>query len=426
MALLRATEVFTPNDTPVHTYVDRRDLKLEERLKDALDTPKVVASISGPSKAGKSVLIHKLIDADLIILVSGATITKASDLWDQAIQWMGGADTQSETDTTATAGSISGSMKGGVSAIVAKGEASGTVSSTVTGTSTITKTRRVGGLQGVIEEIANSEFILFVDDFHYIPKDVQGELGRQIKFAAERGVKVCAASVPHRSDDVVRSNPELSGRIAAVNIGYWSSNELQVIAKLGFPKLNIDLANSVIERLADEAFGSPQLMQSLCLNLCREKGATEKLTQMTRLDVSDNDFSRIFERTSGMSDYSSVVDGLHSGPKERGQERKQFRFTDGSTGDVYRSVLLAIRADPPSLTFTYDNLLDRVQKITIDEKPVGSSISQALSQMDTPLSKNLSPRVPILEWDENILNLLEPYFLFFLRSSAKLNSLGGV
>lgn len=426
MALLRATEVFTPNDTPVHTYVDRRDLKLEERLKDALDTPKVVASISGPSKAGKSVLIHKLIDADLIILVSGATITKASDLWDQAIQWMGGADTQSETDTTATAGSISGSMKGGLSAILAKGEASGTISSTITGTSTITKTKRVGGLQGVIEEIANSDFILFVDDFHYIPKDVQGELGRQIKFAAERGVKVCAASVPHRSDDVVRSNPELSGRIAAVNIGYWSSNELQVIAKLGFPKLNIDLANSVIERLADEAFGSPQLMQSLCLNLCREKGATEKLAEMTRVDVSDDDYSRIFERTSGMSDYSSVVDGLHSGPKERGQERKQFRFTDGSTGDVYRSVLLAISADPPSLTFTYDNLLDRVQKITIDEKPVGSSISQALSQMDTPLSKNLSPRVPILEWDENILNLLEPYFLFFLRSSSKLSSLGGV
>ncbi|AIC26268.1 hypothetical protein IE4771_CH01117 [Rhizobium etli bv. mimosae str. IE4771] len=127
-----------------------------------------------------------------------------------------------------------------------------------------------------------------------------------------------------------------------------------------------------------------------------------------------------------MSDYSSVVEGLHSGSKERGQERKQFRFTDGSTGDVYRSVLLATSANPPSLTFTYDNLLDRVQEITIDEKPVGSSISQALSQMDTPLAKNLSPRVPILEWDENILNILEPYFLFFLCSSSKLNSLGGV
>lgn len=426
MAKLRATEVFTPNDTPVHTYVDRRDLRLEELLRDALGTPKVVASVSGPSKAGKSVLIHKVIDTDVIILVSGATIAKASDLWDQAIQWMGGADTESTTSTAATTGLISGSMKGGASALVVKGEVTGSVSSSITGGSATTKIRRVGGLHGVISEIAGSDFLLFIDDFHYIPKEVQGELGRQIKFAAERGVKVCAASVPHRSDDVVRSNPELSGRIAAVNIGYWDKNELEVIGKLGFPKLNIDIANSAIERLASEAFGSPQLMQSLCLNLCREKGITEQLDEMSRIETDDRDFARIFERTSSMSDYSSVVDGLHSGPKERGQERKQFRFSDGSKGDVYRAVLLAISDAPPKLTFTYDDLIQRVGNITIDEKPVGSSISQALAQMDTPLSKNLSPRVPILEWDENVLNILEPYFLFFLRSSTKLRSLGGV
>ena len=152
----------------------------------------------------------------------------------------------------------------------------------------------------------------------------------------------------------------------------------------------------------------------------------EQLDTIARLEVTEEDFAKIFERTSAMSDFSSVVDGLHSGPKERGQERKQFRFTDGSVGDVYRAVLLAISAAPPQLTFSYDNLLDRVQSITVDEKPVGSSISQALSQMDSPLSKNLSPRVPLLEWDENILNILEPYFLFFLRSSAKLNSLGKI
>jgi hypothetical protein len=339
---------------------------------------------------------------------------------------MGGADTESETDTTATSGSLSGSVKGGVSALLVKGEATGAISTSLTGTSSVTKVRRIGGLQGVIAEIADSDFLLFIDDFHYIPKEVQGDLGRQIKFASERGVKICAASVPHRSDDVVRSNPELSGRIAAVNIGYWSPLELQVIGKLGFPKLNIDVANSVIERLATEAFGSPQLMQSLCLNCCREMAVMEERDSMTRIEVSEDDFARILERTSAMSDYSSVVDGLHSGPKERGQERKQFRYTDGSTGDVYRSILLAVSAAPPQLTFTYDNLLDRVQQITIEEKPVGSSISQALAQMDTPLSKNLSPRVPLLEWDENVLNILEPYFLFFLRSSTKLSSLGGV
>ncbi|MGQ2968002.1 MAG: hypothetical protein ACT6RF_04570 [Allorhizobium sp.] len=426
MRKLRVTEVFTPNDTPVYTYVDRSEKRLESDLKSALETPKVVMSISGPSKAGKSVLIHKMIDPDLIILISGATISTPDDLWDQALQWMGGAETESETDATATTGSMGGGVKGGASAIIAKGEVSGSFSSSLTGSTSVTKTRRVGGVGGVIKEIANSDFVLFVDDFHYIPKGIQSAVGRQIKFAAERGVRICAASVPHRSDDVVRSNPELSGRIAAVNVGYWSELELQVIGKLGFSKLNMDLANSVIERLAQEAFGSPQLMQSLCLNLCREKLVSEQLDVVERISIDEGDLAKVFERTSAMSDFSSVVDGLHAGPKERGQERKQFRFSDGSVGDVYRAVLLAISAEPPQLTFTYDNLLDRVQSITVDEKPVGSSISQALSQMDTPLSKNLSPLVPLLEWDENILTIIEPYFLFFLRSSSKLLSLGKV
>lgn len=57
---LLSIEVFTPNDFPVHTYVQRSDEWLEERLQDALQTPKVVISLSGPSKSGKTVLMRSL------------------------------------------------------------------------------------------------------------------------------------------------------------------------------------------------------------------------------------------------------------------------------------------------------------------------------------------------------------------------------
>jgi hypothetical protein len=36
---LMAVEVFTPNEFPVHTYVNRQDERLEERLGNALRTP---------------------------------------------------------------------------------------------------------------------------------------------------------------------------------------------------------------------------------------------------------------------------------------------------------------------------------------------------------------------------------------------------
>ena len=56
---LYATDVFTPNDFPEHTYVRREGEDLEQRLERALATPKVVVSISGPSKSGKTVLDRK-------------------------------------------------------------------------------------------------------------------------------------------------------------------------------------------------------------------------------------------------------------------------------------------------------------------------------------------------------------------------------
>jgi hypothetical protein len=69
---LFATDVFTPNDFPEHTYVARTGPNLEMRSGDAIATPKVVVSISGPSKSGETVLIEKTVGKDNLILVSGA------------------------------------------------------------------------------------------------------------------------------------------------------------------------------------------------------------------------------------------------------------------------------------------------------------------------------------------------------------------
>ena len=35
--------------------------------------------------------------------------------------------------------------------------------------------------------------------------------------------------------------------------------------------MNMDIAPPVLKTLASEAFGSPQLVQAICLNLCFEK-----------------------------------------------------------------------------------------------------------------------------------------------------------
>jgi hypothetical protein len=65
-------------------------------------------------------------------------------------------------------------------ALVAEGKAAAKGSIERSATNETSKTFSSGGLQQVVQEIGGSGFVLFADDFHYIPKAVQTEIGKQI------------------------------------------------------------------------------------------------------------------------------------------------------------------------------------------------------------------------------------------------------
>lgn len=415
-------QIFTPNDTPTVTYIDRDDNKLEQTLRDFYAIPNIVISVSGPSKSGKTVLIKKVIPEDCLITVKGAAISSPNNLWERVLAWMGQAGPVTVTREHNVEVGASAEAGGKVGIPFFKGEAKGGLNVGYSQTSSSTRTNYHDPMEQVIKEIANTDFAVFIDDFHYISQDIQSEVGRQIKVVAESGVKIVAASVPHRQDDVVRSNPELRGRVAAVNLSYWSSGDLVKIAKLGFAALNIDLSRDVEDRMAQEAFGSPQLMQSICLNLCFEKKLRGPLEQQERLEVSGADLTDTLLRTTAFSDFSKMIVALQTGPRTRGTERKSHRFNDGSSGDVYRAVLLAMREDPAALSFSYDDIQLRTKQVCIGDTPVGSSVTSALEQMHL-IAEEVQPGTSPLSWDGDALDITDPYFLFFLRCSNKLSEI---
>jgi hypothetical protein len=162
-------------------------------------------------------------------------------------------------------------------------------------------------------------------------------------------------------------------------------------------------------------------MQAICLHFCFENNIPEAQPEQRRVDIDFVTLQSVLERTSTLTDFSSMISALHSGPRQRGVERKVFDFTDGSQGDVYRCVLLAMKADPPRLSFPYDEILRRARAVSKNESPTGSSVAQALMQMEK-LAGTVQ-EAPVIEWDEDVLDIVEPYFLFFLRCSPYLQKL---
>jgi hypothetical protein len=201
----KSTEVFVPGSYPEHTYVEREGDQLESVLRDALDTPGQVVSLSGPSKSGKTVLVEKVVGKDLLISLSGASLRSADQVWDKALDWM---DVPTSTSRTATTGTRFGgevSAKGGAGIpFLAKAEVSATGKGERSAETGFVHASERRGLPQVVEEIGGSEFVILVDDFHYMPRDVQPEVAKSLKEAVRLGVKVVTAAVSHRGDDIVR------------------------------------------------------------------------------------------------------------------------------------------------------------------------------------------------------------------------------
>jgi hypothetical protein len=214
--------------------------------------------------------------------------------------------------------------------------------------------------------------------------------------------------------------------LAQVDTKFWSEAELQRIAEAGFKKLLVELDPEVISRLAREACGSPQLMQRICLDVCFALDVEKELSAPRRFVLTDDQIRRILEQSASHADFSTMVANMHQGPKTRGTERKEHSLTDGTSGDAYRVLLRAISHGDPALEFPYQQLMARIEAVCIAGTPSSSSIVGACKQIAI-IALRLAPAERIIDWDEQeltgTLSIVDPYFLFYLRASRKLDQL---
>ena len=411
---MRASDVFTPGKLPKMTYVDDH---LQERatvLADALDTGAAVISLSGPSKSGKTVFIEKNIGKDRLLQVTGAGITEANKLWDRVFSMIGTPIARRSNVASAFEGSVGGKIGGEAGVFVS---ATGEVSANGKWSkSNVEQTDvAIDYLQLLIKELANTGFVVFIDDFHYIPYAVQVELSNQVKEAIRNNVIFVVASVPYHSDDAIRANPDLRGRTVKLDFDYWKPDELSKIANRGFAALKASASPAYVQALAGEAAGSPQLMQTLCLTTCFENDVRERQLTSKQIASDIDAIDRVCNRTAATTDYSSTVAKMKDGPKTRGQDRRAYLVSDGEIIDVYPLILRAIAADPPALTLRYPDLQRRIQALCATEQPSGSSVTGACLHIAS--IANESENRKIIEWDaeNDVFDIRDPYLLFFLR-----------
>ncbi|OGO69319.1 MAG: hypothetical protein A2Z37_04380 [Chloroflexi bacterium RBG_19FT_COMBO_62_14] len=111
----------------------------------------------------------------------------------------------------------------------------------------------------------------------YIPPEIQGTIVRALKPLIFDGLPVVIIAIPHRRYDALKVEKEMTGRIGPIDIPVWSLDELRFISHTGFRLLNCELPASVGTTFAEEAIGSPHLMQEFCRGICRLLGIDESI-----------------------------------------------------------------------------------------------------------------------------------------------------
>lgn len=386
---LKAENVFKPGAYPEYTYVSRNyentGISYELRLKQALRTAGCLTSLIGPSKMGKTILCEKVIGFDNIVELSGADFHVNTDFWAivaAKVELPYNGEITTERELTA------GNSK----------ESDGK------------KEKYILSKDKVIQFYKYNEKVLVIDDFHYASKEMQMIMAQQLKDAIRKELKVVVVSLPHRADDAIRQNADLSGRLSLINIETWKEKDLKEIALLGFKQLHINITDEVAGQLAIECLTSPQLMQYICLSICIL--LEDKNEDTVKADMLES----AYRFTTINFNYADVVNVMSKGPNPRGKKRKLFKTLTGKELDLYGLIVESIAKNPPLMVMDIETLYDRIINLipADDPKPDKQSVRSHMNNLQIIL-KDKEEIYKAVDWKDETVYILDPLFLFYLR-----------
>ena len=178
------------------------------------------------------------------------------------------------------------------------------------------------------------------------------------------------------------------------------------IAEMGFVRLGFKIDDKIMLRMARESIHSPQLMQSICLNIGLLSGEN--------IVISDDMVEESCRFTCVNLPYGDVVRVLREGPPTRGQQRLRYKLTDGTSRDIYSLILKVMADDPPIIELGMEELMERIRNNIGAQVIKPQKVRDSLKNWQKILETQ-GILYQVLEWKDESIHILDNLFLFYLR-----------
>lgn len=404
-------EVFTPGRMPEVTYNPRAEHDVEGALRRFLDNRGAALTVSGPTKAGKTVVVERVLPRYEALWVPGGDLNSLDDLWQRVIEFLNLYDQVQTTTGTTDLDTAGGSATIGVPGIAS---VSGTLSSSDGSSSQVTKGARRPVAAVARQALADLNITVVVDDFHYVPDNLKVPLVRAIK-GLVTDVPVVMIAVPHDAFRVVRDETDMLGRLWQQQIAPWSMDELVFIAQTGFAALNlVDPGDRLAKEFASNSLGAPFLMQQLCLDYCLSQEIRETVSPARQVEFPTS--LEGFYQDIATRYVPGVFDNLRRGPRTKGQPRLPRVLKDGRSTDIYGAVLYGISRMGPVREITTQRLARAIgEHIDSSSAPTTQNVASALGNMKKIAEENKGTSDPALAYADDTLFISDPFLSFYLR-----------
>jgi hypothetical protein len=412
--MLRYQDIFVPGGFPRHTYNPRVELQLEQKLAEAKDNLCKLVTVTGQTKSGKTVLTRKLFPPEEAVWIDGGVVSKEDEFWQVIIEQLKLFQSVESEAAKESTSKVGGKATAGANFFVAKGSGEISAETGRTRKSSTTTGRTISSRVVALRGLRVSNVPLVVDDFHYIPRDMQGSIVRALKPLIFDGLPVVIIAIPHRRYDALKVEKEMTGRISPVGIPTWSVAELCFIPETGFKLLNYDISPDVSKRLASEAIGSPHLTQEFCRAISKLR-KIESAPHRTSLSVTNCQLESVF-RDVAETIGRPIFEKLARGPRQR-TDRVRRQLKDNRTVDIYELVLHALAHIRPGLvSIEYEELRSAIREVSSSQIPQLQEVARVLKHMATIAATDQSS-TPVIDFEEQEkkLHVTDPFFAFYLR-----------
>lgn len=264
----------------------------------------------------------------------------------------------------------------------------------------------------LIPVLQASNYILVIEDFHYLEDSEKVVLFQQWKRFIDNEVSVLILGTTHRAVDIANSNRDLIGRVAQFNIGHWEISDLKKITEQGFKHLGVKIKDSLNKFIATEAVGLPIVVQQVGLEIFISKDikkSDEIDKSIFAIDDKDVELALHKVAQTKYTQFETYYSTLIRGPREKARKYK-----------TYELVLACFTLNPIKFSLTRKEIDERLHNLgfTNDAIPPAASINSTLGALKSFQERR---KFDLLEWmhSEEILYIIEPSFLFYVRWRIK-------